>query len=42
MGHSCTGNNVLLVLNALEHALRQQGYEVAPGQGVSRAMELLS
>ena len=41
MGHSCNTNNVLLFLNALEHALRQQGFEVAPGQGAGSAMELL-
>jgi len=41
MGHSCNADNVLLFLNALEYALRQQGFEVAPGQGAGRAMELL-
>ncbi len=42
MGHTCNRNNVLLLLDALEHSLRQQGFEVAPGQGVSHALELLA
>lgn len=41
MGHSCNRNNILLCLDALEYALRKQGFEVAPGQGAGRAVELL-
>jgi len=37
MGSSCTANNVLLLLGALEGALRQQGHTVSAGAGVAAA-----
>ena len=39
MGASSTENNVLLVLGALEAALRQQGCGTSPGAGVAAAVE---
>jgi len=37
MGSSCTVNNVLLVLSALEKCLVDEGYKLAPGAGVGAA-----
>ncbi|MGI6227419.1 MAG: pyridoxal-phosphate-dependent aminotransferase family protein [Peptococcales bacterium] len=40
MGHTCTEQNVLLLLTALESALKDQGYKVETGIGASTAMEV--
>lgn len=42
MGHTCTEQNVLLLLTALESALKDQGYKVETGIGASTAMEVYS
>ncbi|UCD57816.1 MAG: alanine--glyoxylate aminotransferase family protein, partial [Candidatus Hydrogenedentota bacterium] len=42
MGHSCTKQNVILFLTALERALCKQGMHLAPGAAVVAAMELYS
>jgi alanine-glyoxylate transaminase/serine-glyoxylate transaminase/serine-pyruvate transaminase len=39
MGHSCTRENVMLVLAGLEEALAAQGFHVERGAGVSAARE---
>ncbi|MFY9355991.1 MAG: alanine--glyoxylate aminotransferase family protein, partial [Bacillota bacterium] len=39
MGHSCTRENVMLVLAGLEEALSAQGFKVEKGAGVSAARE---
>ena len=38
MGHSCTMQNVVLFLTALEAALKKQGIELSPGAGVEAAL----
>jgi len=42
MGMNSTERNVILVLEALERALRKEGYPVKLGDGVSAAMEKLA
>jgi alanine-glyoxylate transaminase/serine-glyoxylate transaminase/serine-pyruvate transaminase len=42
MGHSASQANVVLVLAALEHALRQQGRSVEGGAGVAAALAALA
>jgi len=42
MGINSTERNVILVLEALERALKKEGYPVKIGEGVSAAMEKLS
>jgi len=37
MGTSSHANNVLMLLNALERILRQDGFQMAPGSGVEAA-----
>ena len=39
MGTSCTKNNVLLVLSALEKCLVEEGYKVSPGAGAGAATQ---
>ncbi|MBI1987846.1 MAG: alanine--glyoxylate aminotransferase family protein [Nitrospinae bacterium] len=39
MGHSSTRNNVLLVLGALEQALRAEGHRLEPGAAVVSALD---
>jgi alanine-glyoxylate transaminase/serine-glyoxylate transaminase/serine-pyruvate transaminase len=39
MGESCRRSSVLLVLSALEQALRAQGCKIAPGTGLAAAAE---
>ena len=41
MGHSSSEENVLLVLSALEKLLVDEGYSVAPGAGVTAAVQKL-
>jgi len=41
MGHSSTEENILLLLSALETLLAKEGYSVAPGAGVSAAIQAL-
>lgn len=41
MGHSSTEENILLLLSALETLLGKEGYSVAPGAGVSAAIQAL-
>jgi len=41
MGHSSTEQNVLLVLYALEKLLTEEGYSIAPGAGVTAAVQIL-
>ena len=40
MGSSSHANNVLMLLNALERILRQDGFQLAPGSGVKAASEV--
>lgn len=40
MGSSSHANNVLMLLNALERILRQDGFQMAPGSGVEAASEV--
>jgi alanine-glyoxylate transaminase/serine-glyoxylate transaminase/serine-pyruvate transaminase len=42
MGDNSNEKNVLVVLEALEHALKKEGYPVQIGTGVAAAMETLS
>ena len=42
MGHSCTRENVMLVLAGLEEALAAQGFKVEAGAGISAAREAYS
>ena len=41
MGTSSHANNVLMLLNALERILRQDGFQMAPGSGVEAASAVL-
>jgi len=41
MGYSASAANISLVLAALEHALRREGYRVEGGAGVAAAMATL-
>lgn len=41
MGHSSTEENIMLLLSALETLLVKEGYSVAPGAGVSAAIQAL-
>ena len=40
MGYTCNRKNVLLILTALEDALKAQGYKVENGIGAATAMEI--
>jgi aspartate aminotransferase-like enzyme len=42
MGYSSSETNVLYFLTALEQALREQGFEVARGAGITSAKEVYS
>ncbi len=42
MGHGSTDENVLLILNALERLLTDEGYRMEIGAGVSAALNLLN
>ena len=39
MGSSCTANNVLLLLGALEKCLLEEGFKLPPGGGVAAAAQ---
>ncbi len=42
MGSSCTNNNVLLMLGALEKCLLDEGFKLSPGAGVGAATQFYS
>ncbi len=42
MGASCTGNNVLLLLAALDKILSDDGFRLSPGAGVAAASQIFS
>ena len=42
MGHSSTGENVLLFLSALEKILAAESYPVEPGAGVKAALQTMT
>jgi len=42
MGYTSTQENLLLFLNAFERILREEGYHLEPGAGVSAAIKSLN
>ncbi len=42
MGHGSTPENVLLVLNALERCLREEGFKMEPGAGLAAAVKVMN